>query len=1287
MRQPLPSRAERRPGRRAAPALSALALFIAGITGAQAQTWDGGGFGNNWSDSLNWQGFFVVPQPSASTAITFAGSSRLSSVQNIATPFALNSLTFAANAGAFQISGSALRFDGSNARLQQHSGTAVSILNEVQLAANLLVNGTGTVALAGNLSRADGANRATMTLTKQGTGTLRLTGANSYDAAVQIDAGQVQLSHALALQNANVALSVSNGLSFGALSQATLGGLSGRGALALGTTALTIGGADNLGLYGGRLTGTTGSVTKSGSGTARWSGGSEFDNLRVTAGRLQLEGASLGLGSVDQGLMVGNNSAVGSNGPVLAMTGGAKVSATGYTAQVDGATGTLLSLSGANTLLTTGFQALVGNHAIGTLEVADGGRMSAGTYLIFGFNAASNGTLRVAQGGTVTSNVGLLGVQTGSTGNADVAGSGASWITSALGIGGFSTDMRGGSGTLTVRNGGQVQVQGAMTFWSAAAGATVNGGSLRAGSLASEGAVGSIALQANPTGGSALVLDGAVSSSFAGTLSGDGSLLKTGSGAQTLAGASPAFTGTTTIQGGRIVVGHQDALRGSRVQLNISNGLDLNGLPQATVVSLSGIGALALGNTALTIAGNDVAGLYSGAISGSAGSVTKAGSGTARWSGKSGFDKLQVTAGRLQLEGASLGLGSNVQGLLVGNGSGVGSNGPVLALSGGAKVSATGYTAQVDGASGTLLSISGVGTLLSTGVQALVGYYAIGTLEVADGGTLAADIFLTLGYDNGSDGTLRVAQGGTVTSSVGLVGVLTGSTGTADVAGSNAKWITNALAIGGRDAGLRGGAGTLTVRDGGLVQVRDTLTFWSAATGVTVNGGSLRAGGLVSNAGGLITLSADPVDARALTLGTTGGSFNYGGDIDGDGGLLKTGTSTQVLGGRNSFTGMVQVQGGTLQMATSAASEYEVSGGTLRLGERNLGWAVLQAGPGAQIVYTHTTLNGGLLIGPGGHDISAVRRMVGTRVSNGTVLAPAAGTTFVGVVNDGLVDLRAGRSLVWTGGSNATGRLAVAGTASVSSFSSGGQIDVAPGGALVSTSGDLVLGGGSRTTVGTVNQPGGTVELRAGGRLQLNGGLLVNNGAIVGPVEVNFGSLAKGAGVYGQVSVNDGGRFSPGNSPGTVTTGDATWGAGGGLVVELASAGGTAGLAWDLWNISGSLSVLAGTTANSQFTISLATLDGSNQSAALAGFDASRAWQWRIVDTNAGILGFDTTRVALDTRGFLSPLAGGRLELAVQDGDLYLQFAPVPEPQTWALMLGGLAALGWRARRLAARRP
>ncbi|MBN8503482.1 MAG: autotransporter-associated beta strand repeat-containing protein [Burkholderiales bacterium] len=917
---------KRRTPRLAPPVLTSLMLLMASLQPTQAQTWTGGGFINSaWSDARNWQGQ-QRPVSGAGTAITFAGNNRLNPTQDLASPFTLNSLSFAIGAGAFELGGNPLRFDGANARLTQSSVNSVVIANSLQVATNLLVDGPGSVTLAGNLARAAGASRDTLTLTKRGIGTLVLAKPNDFDASLRIEAGQVQLRHEQALPHASVFLLVNNGLSFVSMAQAQIGNLAGPGGLQLGTTALSLGSNEMpAGLHTGAITGSTGSITKVGAGTTRLAGSSQYRRLQVDAGRLQLEGGSQLLGDASEALMVGTGAAPASLAPELALSGGATVSALGTTTQVDGIDGTLLSVQGINSRLSTGFQTLVGNHARGVLRVDGGGTLNAGIYLAMGFNNASSGLLQVGPGGTVTGTIGLLGVQAGAKGQADVAGAGANWIVSQLGVGGFNKDLRGGTGLLNVSAGGQVQVADAMTFWSLGGAATVNGGTLRAGLLVSEAGVGRISLQADPVGGSALVL-----------------------------------------------------------------------------------------------------------------------------------------------------------------------------------------------------------------------------------------------------------------------------------------------------------------------------------------------GGSSSNA-------------------------SFGGDIEGEGGLRKLGGGTQSLDGRNLFTGAVQVLGGTLQMSNGSAYEYEVrSGATLRLGERNLGLAVLQAEQGGRIVYTPSTLNGGLLIGSGVHDIQAVQRLVSTRIGPGAVLTPSAGTTFVGLVNDGRVELGAGRHLTWTGGSNASGLLAVGGTLNVSSFHSGGEIQVAPGGALVTSSGNLVLGAGSRTAVGSAEAAGGRIEVLGQGRVQLNGGLLVNNGQVQGTLEVNYGGLAKGAGEYGTVIVGDGGRFSPGNSPGHVTTGDTTWGAGGQLLVELADATGVAGMGWDLWTVQGGLSLQSGVTANSRFTVSVSTLGALHQPGALAGFDSSRAWQWLIVDTQSGFQGFDVNRLTLDTQGFLSPLSGGQLSLAVTDGDLYLQFAPVPEPQAWALMLGGLGLLRCASRRFKA---
>lgn len=918
-------RTRRRPKRPPVFARTVLAVLLAGAAGAQAQTWIGLGLTNNWSDPVNWSG--AIPPTSGSlTSLTFAGNSRLGPAQNIAFPFQLNALTFASGAGSFSLSGGGLRFVGATSYLTQNSANAVTIDTAVQIDGRLVYGGSGSATLSGAVSRS-GANPATATFfTKTGTGTLTLTGHNTFDGTVTIEQGQIRLTQTLALQNSTVVIGTNNGLNLNGLAAAALGNLAGSGALSLDATRLTVGqNNQSPTAYSGTITGSTGSLTKIGTGTTTLSGtGSTFDNLLVQQGRITLSGGSVTLTNADQGLRVGINVGGVSGGPILSVFNGAVVSALGTTVQVDGAADTRLDILGTGSRLATGFQTLVGNHATGSLNVADGGVLQAGIYLAMGFDNGSIGTLNILSGGTATSTIGLLGTLTGATGTANVTGTGARWTTAGLGLGGFSDVQRGGNGTLNVGNGGQVRVSDESKLWTAGSKITVNGGSFVTGRLNSDGAVGTIDLVADPFSGTALTIDGTFGTS-----------------------------------------------------------------------------------------------IYSGAISG-------------------------------------------------------------------------------------------------------------------------------------------------------------------------------------------------------------------------------------------------------------------------DGGLLKTGASTQRLLGTNTFTGTVTVQGGLLEMPTGAASHYVANaGGSLRLGERNLGFAVVQADPGGSVTYTNTTLNGGMLLGGGTHDITAVNRMIGTNVSNGVALTPKHGAAFIGVSSGGNITNAAGRTLAWTGGSNTVGALKVAGTTTVSGWSSGGVIDVESGGTLVNTSSNLVLSGGSRTYVGSVAAPGGTITLQNGTRLQLNGALLVNNGTIDGPVDVNFGSLAKGGGAYGAVNVTDGGKFSPGNSPGNTVSGDVTWGAGGSYLVELAAATGTAGTHWDLWTINGTLDIAAGTTSNSRFTISLATLDGSDQAALLAGFDNRQAYRWQIVDTTEGVTGFDLAKLKLDTTAFLNAPNGGHFQLALSDGDVFVDFvpAPIPEPHEWILMLAGLGCVAGAARR------
>jgi hypothetical protein len=147
--------------------------------------------------------------------------------------------------------------------------------------------------------------------------------------------------------------------------------------------------------------------------------------------------------------------------------------------------------------------------------------------------------------------------------------------------------------------------------------------------------------------------------------------------------------------------------------------------------------------------------------------------------------------------------------------------------------------------------------------------------------------------------------------------------------------------------------------------------------------------------------------------------------------------------------------------------------------------------------------------------------------------------------------------------------------------------------------GNLVLGGGSRTTVNS----GGSIQLLPGTSLELLGALLVNNGQINGPVNINYGALAKGSGSYTAVSVFDGGKFAPGTSPGQVTISSTyTQTDGSTLLAEL---GGTSkGAQYDSLAVTGA-----------------ANLDGTLDVSLINGFVPSSGNSFEVLHANGGITG------------------------------------------------------------------
>ncbi len=82
----------------------------------------------------------------------------------------------------------------------------------------------------------------------------------------------------------------------------------------------------------------------------------------------------------------------------------------------------------------------------------------------------------------------------------------------------------------------------------------------------------------------------------------------------------------------------------------------------------------------------------------------------------------------------------------------------------------------------------------------------------------------------------------------------------------------------------------------------------------------------------------------------------------------------------------------------------------------------------------------------------------------------------------------------------------------------------------------------------------------------------------------------------------------------------------------------------------------------------------------VATFNMLSTYQWTLVSA-ASITGFSASDFALNTSGFTNSLGGGSFSISAGSSAIFLNFTPVPEPSTWALLATGAAAVAWTARR------
>jgi autotransporter-associated beta strand protein len=366
------------------------------------------------------------------------------------------------------------------------------------------------------------------------------------------------------------------------------------------------------------------------------------------------------------------------------------------------------------------------------------------------------------------------------------------------------------------------------------------------------------------------------------------------------------------------------------------------------------------------------------------------------------------------------------------------------------------------------------------------------------------------------------------------------------------------------------------------------------AQGVAIGEYDQSIGSLAGSSGGYVNLSA-----ATLTVGTDNTNTSYAGYLAGGfdtitgklGTLIKVGTGTLTLSQSALVFSLpsITVNGGVLAIVDDDSLGFAGHGypltvnnaGTLRYAANassgrtfSLNGGTVEAAAGTTLTLNGATINGGFLRGTGTFSLTGGTQLFGATTLNSAAVSVVGSATLTNFTNGGGLTTTAGKVLNWNGGTNASsGAITINGAINVTDFTSNGQITVHASSGFFNVTSNLVLGGGSRTTVDS----GGLLQTGGGTTIELNGGLLVNNGNVTGTTDVNFGSLAKGTGTYGLVNVSQGGIFAPGNSPGIVTAAavdfDNSPVSSGAPTLQIELAGTTPGSQYDQLHVTGLLSL------------------------------------------------------------------------------------------------------------------
>jgi fibronectin-binding autotransporter adhesin len=838
---------------------------------ASIRTWSGT-TSSAWGTGTNWTALPVSGDSVVFTSATGAGGLNLN--DNLtSSSFSIAGITYNSGAAAFVIGdGTAGDANAGNTFILTgnvaNSGTSLETINDPfsMTAARTFTLSTsgGNITLGGNISGAGGA------ITTAGTGTLVVSGANSFTGGTTLVSGvvlDVNSATALGTGTLTVTAGTLDNTSGAAITDIQDNAVTANGNFAFtGTNSLNIGdGAFNLGstsgsrtitVNGGNFTiggivvnGTATSLTKAGSGALTLS------NYNTFTGGVTLNAGTLNINQAN---------ALGTTAGTFTVAGGTIDNTSGFaitTAAYPLALNASFAFTGTNSLN-------LGAGAV-TLGANDTITVNADTLTIGGIIASTANSLTKVGNGTLS--LGGVNLYTGGTNiNAGILN-----ITNASAL--------GSSGTISF-GGGTLQYGGITTDLSA-----------RFSTAASQ----PISIDTN---------NNAVTFATA-LISSGGSLSKTGLNTLTLT-ANNTFTGATLINGGSL------AVNGAAGQLSGTTAVTVTGATLNDGDSTAGNGIANRINSAATLtlggaSGGGVLTTFKGSTTVDTQSFASltvgTGSSTTSLSGSSG------TAPTLTFSGAAGSVYTRNQGGIVNfssqlptftnapSGSSVsGGTAPILI---GAILNGTSFVNDAAG--------------VAAAETTTVGTWASGNNTIAASGTQTTALTQSLTISSASvtitlSGANQISSGGLLVTSAGTSAAISGS-GTLTAGSSQDLWIFG-------NAGLTIGASIIDNGTTGLTTaggVTDTLTGANTYSGVTTigNANTLAIGAVSGTTGTLGTGNGNVQNFGTLQFNRTDTGYTAANNISGTGTITQAGSGTTTLSGNVTGTQAVNVSTGSLVLS------------------------------------------------------------------------------------------------------------------------------------------------------------------------------------------------------------------------------------------------------------------------------------------------------------------------------------------------------------------------------------